>query len=101
MNNVFSFQNMLVQKYLYRDRGRFCCIFFDFKRVFDSIQHTNLWNSLDRNGIKQDGKCLMIFKSWYFQLKSCVKVKHGLLQFLKDIGTRQGCVSSPIFFLYL
>ena len=35
----------------------------------------------------------------YSQLKSCVKVKNGLTQFFKCyIGTRQGCVSSPIIF---
>ena len=35
----------------------------------------------------------------YSQLKSCVKVKKGLTRFLEcHIGTRQGCVSSPIIF---
>ena len=62
MDNVFSLQ-ALVQKYLCRDRGRFYCIFIDFKRAFDSIQRSNLWNSLERKGIKQDDKFLMIFKS--------------------------------------
>ena len=98
MDNVFSLQ-ALVQKYLCRDRGRFYCIFIDFKRAFDSLQHSNLWNSLERNGIKQNGKFLMIFKSMYSRLKSCVKVKNGLTQFFKCyIGTRKGCVSSPIIF---
>ena len=93
---------MLVQKYLCRDRGRFCCIFIDFKRAFDSIQHTNLWNSLDRKGIKQDAKCLMVFKSMYFQLKSCVKVKHGLTQFLNAILVQgKGASVLLYFFLYL
>ena len=35
----------------------------------------------------------------YSQLKSCVKVNNGLTQFFYcHIGTRQGCVSSPIIF---
>ena len=55
MDTVFSLQ-ALVQKYLCRDRGRFYCIFIDFKQAFDSIQHTHLWNSLERKGMKQDGK---------------------------------------------
>ena len=98
MDNIFCLQ-ALVQKYLCRDRGRFYCIFIDFKRAFDSIKHTNLWNSLERKGVKQDGKFLMIFKSMYSQLKSYVKVKNGLIQFFKCcIGTRQGCVSSHIMF---
>ena len=98
MDNVFSLQS-LIQKYLCRARGRFYCIFIDFKRAFDSIQHVNLWHSLIRKGINQDSKFLMIFKSMYSQLKSCVKVKNGLTQFFNCyIGTRQGCVSSPIIF---
>ena len=72
MDNVFSLQ-ALVQKYLCWDRGRFYCIFIDFNRAFDSIQHTNLWNSLERKGTKQDDKFLMIFQLLYSQLKSCVK----------------------------
>ena len=35
----------------------------------------------------------------YSQLKSCVNVKYGLTHFLQCyIGTRQGCVCSPILF---
>ena len=45
---------------------------------------------------------LMIFKSVYFQLKSCIKVYNGLTKIFKCyIGARQGCVNSPVFFLYL
>ena len=98
MDNVFSLQS-LIQKYLCRARGRFYCIFIDFKRAFGSIQHVNIWHSLIRKGINQDSKFLMIFKSMHSQLKSCVKVKNGLTQFFNCyIGTRQGCVSSPIIF---
>ena len=97
-DNIFSL-HALVQKYLCRKKGRFYCIFIDFKRAFDSIQHANLWYSLQRKGINPGGKFLPIFKSMYSQLKSCVKVKKGLTQFFDcHIGTRQGCVSSPIIF---
>ena len=41
IDNIFSLQ-YLIQKYLCRSRGRFYCIFIDFKRAFDSIQHVNL-----------------------------------------------------------
>ena len=78
-DNIFSLQ-ALVQKYLCRERGRFFCIFVDFKRAFDSIQHANLWYSLERKGISQNSKFLKIFKSMYSQLKSCVKIKNVLTQ---------------------
>ena len=98
IDNIFSLQSV-VQKYLCRERGRFYCIFVDFKRAFDSIQHDSLWFSLERKGISPNGKFLSIFRSMYSQLKSCVKVNNGLTQFFDcHIGTRQGCVSSPIIF---
>ena len=35
----------------------------------------------------------------YNQLKSCIKVNNSLTKFFEcTIGTRQGCVSSPIIF---
>ena len=98
IDNIFSLQS-IVQKYLSKERGRFYCTFVNFKRAFDSIHHASLWFSLERKGINPNGKFLFIFKSMYSQLKSCVKVKNGLTQFFDCyIGTRQGCVSSPIIF---
>ena len=98
IDNIFSLQ-AIVHKYLCREGGRFYCIFIDFKRAFDSIQHASLWYSLERKGVSPNGKFLSIFRSMYSQLKSCVKVKDGLTQFFDcHIGTRQGCVSSPIIF---
>ena len=98
VDNLFSLQ-ALVQKYLCRPRGRFYCMFVDFKRAFDSIQHANLWLSLERKGITENSKFLKIFKSMYAQLKSCVKIQNGLTKYFEcHIGTRQGCVSSPIIF---
>lgn len=97
-DNMFSL-HALVQKYLCRPKGRFYCIFVDFKRAFDSIQHANLWYSLERIGIAQNSKFLKIFKSMYSQLKSCVKIQNGLTRYFECyLGTQQGCVISPIIF---
>ncbi|MCG8044707.1 MAG: endonuclease/exonuclease/phosphatase family protein [Candidatus Thiodiazotropha taylori] len=98
VDNIFSLQ-AVIQKYLSRPRGRFYCIFIDFRRAFDSIPHNKLWESLRRKGINDDSKIMKTFKSMYSQLKSCVKVSNSLSQFFEcSIGTRQGCVSSPIIF---
>ena len=92
----------VVQKYLSRQRGRFYCIFVDFRRAFDNINHEKLWDSLKRKGIKSESKFLKIFQSMCQQLKSCVKVNEGLTEFFGcNIGTRQGCISSPIIFLWV
>ena len=91
---------MLLYKNICRERGRFYCIFIDFRRAFDSINHSKLWDSLQRKGINNDSNFFKIFKSMYNQLKSCVKVNNCLTQFFECcIGARQGCVSSPIIFL--
>ena len=84
IDNIFSLQ-AIIQKYLCRPRGRFYCIFNDFKRAFDSIPHTKLWNSFQRKGINENSKFMKVFKSMYSQLKSCVKVKKSLLQFLNAV----------------
>ena len=98
IDNIFSLQSV-VQKYLCRERGRFYCIFIDFKRAFDSIQHDSLWFSLERIGKIPNCKFYPLFRLMYSQLKSCVKVNDGLTQFFDcHFGTRQGCVSSPIIF---
>ena len=73
-DNIFLL-HALVQKYLCRARGRFYCIFVEFKRAFDSIQHANIWHSLERKGVSQNSIFLRIFRSMYSQLKSCVKIK--------------------------
>ena len=98
IDNIISLQS-IIQKYICRPKGRFYCIFIDFRRAFDSIPHSKLWDCLRRKGITDNSKFMKVFKSMYSQLKSCVKVKHSLSQcFECSIGTRQGCLSSPIIF---
>ena len=46
-----------------------------------------------------NGKFLSIFKSISSQFKSCIKCENRLTKYFECyIGTRQGCVSSPIIF---
>lgn len=96
VDNIFSLM-AIAQKYTSRPRGRFYCIFIDFSKAFDSIQHNILWNALLRKSI--DGKMLIVLKSMYNNLKSCVRVGNGLSDFFScNIGTRQGCICSPVIF---
>ena len=97
IDNIFVLQ-ALIQKYISKPRGRFFCIFFDFQKAFDSIQHDKLWNTLTRKNI--NGKILNVLKSMYSKLKSCIKCETGLTDhFNCTVGKRQGCVTSPILFL--
>ena len=98
IDNIFSLHAM-IQKYICRSRGRFYCLFVDFKLAFDSIQHEKMWDSLKRKGIPENRNFLKVFQSMYKQLKSCVKIENSLSEFFRcTIGTMQGCISSPIIF---
>ena len=90
IDNCFTLM-AIIQKYLTKKRGRFYCIFVDFAKAFDSIQHQKLWDAFARNNI--NGKILLVLKSMYSKLKSCVKGENQLSTFFKySVGTRQGCV---------
>lgn len=87
----------LVQKHISKKKGRFYCIFVNYAKAFDSINLKKLWQAFRRQNI--DGKFLLALQSVYSKLKSCVKVENRLTEYFAcNIGTRQGCVASPIIF---
>ena len=96
IDNCFTLM-AVTQKYISKKKGRFHCIFVDFAKAFDSIDHDKLWESFNRKNV--NGKFLNILKSAYSKLKSCVKMDDKLSQFFEcTVGARQGCVASPIIF---
>ena len=96
IDNVFTLM-ALVQKHISKKKGRFYCIFVDYAKAFDSINLKKLWQAFRRQNI--DGKFLLALQSIYAKLKSCVKVENRLTKYFAcNIGTRQGCVASPIIF---
>ena len=100
IDNVFTLQS-LVQKHISKKKGRFYCIYIDYKKAFDSVNHARLWDALERKGIT--GNFLNFWKFLYSKLKSCVKLNGGLTEYFDCcIGTRQGCIGSPkIFSLFI
>ena len=87
-----------VNKYLCRRGGRFYCLFIDFSKAFDRINHTLLFYELCKNGVH--GKFFNILKSMYSKLTACVNTNNGLTDsFICRIGTRQGCLLSPLLFI--
>ena len=96
IDNTFALQS-LAQKYLSKRKGRFYCLFIDFKKAFDSIDHNRLWDSLTRKGL--NGKILHIFQSMYRLLNvplSSHNIQYITQFFDCEIGMRQGCLSSTL-----
>jgi len=100
VDNIFCFQEM-VQKYLSKKCGRFYCIYVDFRKEFDKINHNRLFVSLENKGIH--GQFMLILKSLYSNLRSSVKLNNCITDhFSCNIGTRQGDkTSSTIFDLFI
>ena len=77
IDNVFCLQ-AIVKKYLSKKGGRLYCIYIDFRKAFDKINHYVLFQSLQRKGI--DGNCLHVLLNMYNSLYSCVKVQNTKTQ---------------------
>ncbi|MEW8546755.1 MAG: reverse transcriptase family protein, partial [Candidatus Thiodiazotropha sp.] len=96
IDNLFCLQAM-AQKYLSKKNGRFYCLFVDFSKAFDTIDHAKLLTCLADRGV--GGKLLKVLKSMYCKLRSCVQNNGRYTDFFTcNVGTRQGCILSPVLF---
>ena len=96
IDNVFCLQAM-AQKYISKQGGRFYCLYVDFSKAFDKINHRIMFSALEKKGIH--GNFLRVLKSMYSCLTTCVKFSDGITDsFQCNIGTRQGDKSSPTIF---
>jgi len=88
-------------KSTYLKMWSFYCIYVDFRRDFDKIDHNRLFVSLEKKGIH--GQFMHTLKSLYTDLRSCVKVNNNVTDlFACNVGTRQGDkTSSTIFDLFI
>lgn len=94
-DHIFNLK-CLIDLYLFRGKKLYCA-FIDYKKAFDSINRTYLWQKLISNNI--DGKMFKIIHSLYANAKSCVKA--GNLKsdsFSSNVGVRQGENLSPVLF---
>ena len=88
--------NELINLYLEKKQRLYCC-FIDYKKAFDTINRTALWEKLLKNEI--NGKILTVIVNMYQNAKSCVKqqtLKSGI--FACNMGVRQGENLSPLLF---
>jgi hypothetical protein len=88
----------IVDKYTVKGKKLYTC-FVDFKKAFDTVDHTSLFYKLCKVGIGEH--VYELIKSMYTcsDSKLCVKVGQYLSDFFKtEIGIRQGDVLSPVLF---
>ena len=93
--HIFNLKS-LIDLYLCGGRQLYCA-FIDYKKAFDSINRTYLWQKLLSNNI--DGKMFKIIHNMYANEKLCVKLGHlKSATFSSNVGVRQGENFSPILF---
>ncbi len=100
IDNMFTLQ-ALVQKYLSKQGGRFYCLYVDFSKAFDRIQHDKLWESLQAKGI--GGKYLRALISMYRSLSACVRSEDGLTDYFccNNRNASRVCEQPLLFSLFI
>ena len=70
----------IIQRYLLKKSGKVYVCFVDFRKAFDTINRSVLWNVLRKSGV--GGKMLRILQSMYISVRSCVRCPDNLTVFL-------------------
>ena len=74
-----------------------CCIFLDFAKAFDTVNHNILINKLNHYGIR--GNALKWLESYLFNRQQCVQIGNKYSDFLPiDCGVPQGSVLGALLF---
>ena len=95
-DHIFTL-NAVVQKCLNIKGRKLYAAFVDLKRAFDSVNHTLLMESINREDIK--GNFFRSLKAMYASLISCVRSGNKYSEYFDcPVGVRQGCVLSPTLF---
>ena len=99
-DNVFVLRSLIDKQKQSRQRGgsgKLYCCFVDFRKAFDTIPRTVLWQVLEDLGVS--GRVLTIIKSMYAQDSAAVKTSAGLSEIFRCLlGVKQGCPLSPTLF---
>ena len=76
----------------------FC--FIDYAKVFDCVDHNQLWKILKEMGIPDHLTCLL--RNLYVSQEATVRIGHGTKDwFQTGKGVHQGCILSPCLFTFM
>ena len=88
----------LIDKHLFRKRGRFYCLFVDLSKAFDTVNRHFLIYSLIKSGMLE--KILKIIRKVYSKVTSSVRAQGGLTELFDcKLRVRQGRMLSPRLFI--
>ena len=94
-DNIFVL-HALIEIYFSFNKKLFCT-FVDFRKAFDTVWRSGLWQKLHKYDIK--GKCFKVIYNMYNDIKSCVEYNGEKSQFFPCLtGVRQGENLSPFLF---
>ena len=99
LDHIFSL-HCIIDLFL-ENKKRLYCAFVDYRKAFDMIDRTSLWQKLLKLNIK--GKVLTVIKNAYKGAKSCIKLSTNISEYFRcNVGVRQGENLSPLLFaIYL
>ena len=92
----------IISKFVYGDRrGKLYVTFVDYRKAFDSVNRTRLWEVLKGAGLSS--KFLLMLKAMYCKVQACVRWGQEFSEFFDcPSGVKQGAVESPLIFsLYI
>ena len=95
-DNAFILMS-IIQKYLYKKKGKVYVCFVDFQKAFDCVSRDKLWRVLKTVGVK--GNLFRVVKDMYRCVKACVRVNDEYTDYFNcKVGLKQGCLLSPMIF---
>ena len=98
IDHIFSLSNIIHGRLL-GNRSTFVS-FIDLKKAYDPVDRKILWRKLEKIGIPN--QMVSMIKNLYNQVSCTVKTNDTISEFFAvDYGVRQGCILSPLLFIFI